>query len=124
GFQCAFERIEILVVELLGDGHLGNHLAFGPGNQGTVGPDQVAPCAKTTVGGDDTEEVCGKPCDAGLGENFRQCLKLLIGAEHRAAHQAIEIDAAVSKRVKLIEILFDGVDSLIVACKLKQGGGV
>ncbi len=79
---------------------------------------------KATIGGDDAQEVCGKPCDAGLGGDCQQCLELLIGAEYRAAHQAIEIGAAIRKRVKLIEVLFDGVDGLIVACKLEQGGGV
>ena len=67
----------------------------------------------------DSQKISGQPRDAGLGKDRRERLELLIGVEHRAADETIEVGAAGDKRVELIEIFFDGVDSLIVEGELE-----
>ena len=45
------------------------------------------------------------PSDAGLVEDGGERLELLVGAEHRAAHQPGEIGIVGDQRVELIEVL-------------------
>ena len=50
--------------------------------------------------------------------------QLLIGAEYRAAHQAIEVGIVGDQAVEAVEIGLDGVDRLVVERQLEQGIGI
>src|SRR5262249_14699811 len=124
GFQSALERLKIAVVQLFRDGNLRSHFALVLRNEGAKGADHVADCEQPPIGCNDFEEVGGQSLDVRFGENGRQGLELLIGIKCRTADKTIEIGTLRYERIKLIEILFDGIDGLVVECELEKSGGV
>ena len=112
------------VAELLGDGDLRGDLALVAGNQRAIAADHVAHGEQPPVGGDDAQEVGGDALDAGLVEDGAERGQLLVGAEHRAAHQAGKIGVAGNQRVERVEILLDRIGRLLFERELEQGVGV
>ena len=100
------------------------HLALVAGDQRAVAADHVAHGEQPAVGGDDAQEIGGEPADAGLVEDGGERAQLLVGAEHRAAHQPIEIGIVGDQRVEAVEIGLDGIDRLVVERQLEQSIGV
>src|SRR6185437_12075837 len=123
-FERAFERIHILVAELLGDSDLCGYLTFVPRHKRAVATDHIVHREQAAVGGDHAQEVCRQTGNAGLGENRRQSLELLIGAENGTAHKAVKVRAVRDERVEPIEILLDGIHGLVVEGELEQGVGI
>ena len=66
------------------------------------------------------QEIGGEAADAGLVEHGGERLALLLGAEHRAAHQAVQIGALGDQRVELFQIGPHRVDRLALERELEQ----
>ena len=54
-----------------------------------------------------------EPADAGLVEHALQRLDLLLGGEHRAAHQPLQIGAFGDQRVETVEVGLDRVERML-----------
>ena len=82
--------------------------------------DHVAHREQPPVGRHEQQEIGGEPVDAGLGQHRGERLGLLLGAEHRAAHQPIEVIALGDQGVEPVEIGLHRIDRLAVERKLEQ----
>ena len=69
-------------------------------------------------------KLAARPLMPALSRIAASARKLLVGAEHRAAHQPVEIGIVGDQRVEPLEIGLDGVDRLAVERQLEQGIGV
>ena len=123
-FRCTLERLKIIVVQFFGDGDLRRHLALVSRNEGAKRADHVPDCEQAPIGRDGLKEVGGQSLDVGFGKDGRQRLELLIGTKCRAADKTIKIGTLRYERIKLIEILFDGIDRLVVQSQLEKSSGV
>ena len=118
--SASLDRVEMLVGKLLGDRDLGAHLAL-------VARDQVAECLDHVAHGEQPpvrrtrlQEFRGEPANAGLREHGGERLGLLVGAEHRTAHQPREIGARGDERVESFQIGLHRIDGLAFERKLEQ----
>src|SRR6516162_7720945 len=57
-------------------------------------------------------KIRGQPTDAGALEHCRQCLQLLIGGEHRAAHQPHQVRTPGDERIETVELAFHRLDRI------------
>ena len=108
----------------LGERHLRGHLALVAGDQRPVGPDHVAHREQPPVRRHQLEEVGREPADADLVEHGGEGRDLLLGGEHRAAHQAREVGTVGDQRLEPLEIGLDGVDGILPERKLEQRGRI
>ena len=69
-------------------------------------------------------KLAASPAMPALSRMAPKRLELLVGAEHRAAHQPAQIGAFADQRVELVEIGLDRIDGLVLERQLEQGAGV
>jgi hypothetical protein len=120
---CGLERrrhgVAMLVVERFGDRHLGSHLALVAGDQRSERLEDILDREQPPIGGDDLENIAGKPTDTGLLEHCCQCAALLFGGEDGALHQPGEVGAFGDQCIETVEVRLDGIDRFFVARQLK-----
>ena len=68
-FSAVFERVEILVTELFGDGDVGRGLALELGHQRAERADHIGDREQPAVGGQNFQEFGGDAADPGLVEH-------------------------------------------------------
>ena len=119
-FERALDRLEMGVGQLLGGGDLGGHLALPARDELAEVADHLADREQPAVRGHEHQEVRGEPADAGLGEHGGERPAPLLGAEHRAADQAIEVRALRDHGGEFFDIGLHRVDGLGVERELEQ----
>ncbi len=106
----AFQRGDMVVLELFGNRDLGGGLALVVSDQLAERLDHIAHGKQPAVGRNELEEFCRKPADAGALEHRRKRLQLLVGGEDRAANQPHQVGAFGDKRSEAVQVRLHRVD--------------
>ena len=118
------ELLHLLGRQRMRRGDVGADLAALAGEQRAKALQHVGGGEQAPVPGDQPEEVGGEPGDAGLGEDRGQRLGLVVGGDHRAAHQAAQVVAVVEHALKRRQIALDLRELPLILGKLEECGGI
>ena len=122
--ERVLDRGEVLLARRLGERHFGGHLALVTGDQRAERLDHVAHREQPAVRRHHLQEFGREPADADLVEDGGERVELLLGGEHRAADEAIEVGAVGHQRVEALEVALDGIDGILGERQLEQSGRV
>ena len=108
------------VIEPLGDGDLGGHLALVLGDERVEAADDLAHREQAAVRRHHAQEIRSDPLDAGLVEDRGKRLGLVVCGKHRRAHQARQVGIGRDETVKRLEIGLHLIDGAGLARQLEQ----
>src|SRR5690349_7555938 len=100
---------------------LGRDYAARLRSQGAVGAHHVRHSKKPPVTGGELEEIQSDRTDAGLLENGHERARLLVGGNHGATDEALQIGALVIELLEFCEIALDLGDRILLLREIKHG---
>ena len=99
---------DVLVRQRLGAGDFGRDLAAMLGGKPRNALIMPGTANSRRLPRGDLEEIADEAADAGLVGDGADGARLVLGGEHRAAHEALQVGALVDEGGEAIDVLFDG----------------